>query len=145
MKTIFKTIQIGGKGTVRRKIKKKNIKRKKTVEENKLLLLINRFNNLKIEKIKKYNQYIYDFIHNSLKKFKRIHFYKKNKIKKIDLFITDNLLQLNENENKQSLFTMKFTTLKLYLSNEGIYNLIETYFDLWDNINKKEYLHNNTI
>ena len=40
---------------------------------------------------------------------------------------------------------MKFTTLKLYLSNEGIYNLIETYFDLWDNINKKEYLHNNTI
>ena len=52
MKTIFKTAQIGGKGSMRRKIKKKKtIKMEKlTYHEGKLIKLANRFNNIEVEK-----------------------------------------------------------------------------------------------
>tara|TARA_B100001093_G_C26763709_1_gene986910 strand:- start:917 stop:1351 length:435 start_codon:yes stop_codon:yes gene_type:complete len=142
MKTIFKTAQIGGKGTVRRKMRKKKQIHKNRISyhEQKLTKLINQFNQFEIikEHYTQYNEYCNLFIEKKLQTFTKKYFNKKQIIENIQEFIKDNLL-LCEN-NKKNKFIIKYSDLSLYLSEKGINSLIDCYFDLWDNVNTKQYL-----
>ena len=142
MKTIFKTAQIGGKGSMRRKIKKKKtIKMEKlTYHEGKLIKLANRFNNIEVEKkdYETFNKMCYDKIIDTINTFTKKYYYKKQVIENKQQFINENLLCVEENKKIQ--FITNFTTLKLYFSPKGFDSLIDCYFSLWDNIMNKKYI-----
>ncbi len=141
-KIIYKTAQLGGKGTFRRK-KRRKIKLKQkviTYHEQKINKIINQFNHFPIDEqnIHLFNNYCYQFIKQQLNTFTRKYFYNKNIIENKEHFIQDNLLLCLQ--NKKTKFILKYTVLKQYLSEKGLNALIDIYFELWDNLNMKKYL-----
>ena len=141
MKTIIKTAQIGGKGSMRRKIhkRKKNNNTKITFVQSKLLKLITQVNNfnIKSENINKFNQYCFTFIENHLTKFTKKFFYKKQIIENKQGFIEDILLKKT---NIRWEFFLDLSQLSLYLSPKGQDSLLDCYYNLWDNLNEKKYI-----
>ena len=138
MKTIFKTAQIGGKGSMRRKIKKKkqNITKKIPFHQQKLSKLANRFNQIEISKenFNQFNEKCYNEVLKTLNTFTKKFYYKKLEIENKQEFIKDNLLCFEN--NKKIKFITDFTNLQLYISPKGFDALIDCYFNLWDDIMK---------
>lgn len=128
-------IRIGGKGTIRRKIKKQRIVKKQnkiTVFQKQYNLMVNRINNYVNKLDTKEDSYnliyknIVDFFQN---KIKRKDYVKKKVIENYLDFINVYLL------NPDKLLLNNYDTLIKYITNDGVNRLNDCLFETWDNLN----------
>ena len=140
--------QIGGKGTFRRKTKKKsslNTKKPVSLFQKRYTKIINQINNFVNEKIKNTTDYaqFYDFTKEKTNllfdNFKRKDYVKKK--------IIENKVEFNEQYfinkiNSETLFILNYKIIEQHFSSQGIDTILSFYYELWDSINTKEYLGN---
>lgn len=129
-------IRIGGKGTIRRKIKKQRIVKKLnkiTLFQKQYNLMVNRINNYVNKLDNKEDSYnliyknLVDFFQN---KIKRKDYVKKKVIENYLDFINVYLL------NPVKLLLNNYDILIKYINNDGVNRLNDCLFEIWDNLNK---------
>ena len=139
--------QIGGKGTFRRKTKKtsslSNHKKVVTLVEKRYKKIIDQINNFVNEKIVSSDNYeqFYNYVNeqttNLFSNFKRKEYLKKKVIEDKKEFIDQYLLN---NMNNETLLKVNYKIKEKTFSEQGIDTILNFYYELWDSINKKDYL-----